>query len=300
MKKLFIHPKALPYSVETDFLQYKKFVPLTRDNLEKNFSITNSLEDCDYIFLGQITENMRMPEEFVNICEKYSRKVIVDIEGDFGSNLFHPCFKKVITCAGGPDKKWQLKNCFVRPHLSRVLIELYEKGYSVTSPDKKQFNFVFQGQINVLNRIKMVESILELEIKNYRLKIQKSWGANKTIQESDYCSNLNDNLLSLCPRGVGGSSIRLYESCFFGCVPIILGTDQMMAEDTYDTSFAFKLEDYENKESIKQFIKKINDTPRENLINMGMRARKYYNEVVSTYLKNPFEQFQNWINTNGL
>lgn len=107
---------------------------------------------------------------------------------------------------------------------------------------------------------------------------------------------MNDNLLSLCPKGVGGSSIRLYESCYFGCVPIILGSDKIMAEDEYDTSFAFKLEDYNNKTEIKKLIDEINNTEPKYLIEKGIKARRYYDDIVKPFLENPWEKFEYWLN----
>lgn len=294
--KFYIHPKSKLCSQESQFTEYKDYIPLTRNNIYKNVSITDSIEDCDYIFLGQICENQEIPEEFITLCNQYKTKIIVDIEGDFGSSLFHPCFKQVTTCAGGPDKRWGLKNCFVRPHLSKVLIELFKLNLPIKPSEEKKLNFFFQGQVNVLNRVFMIESFLESKIPNVIFKLQQSWGAKKTIKDSDYCQTMNDNLLSLCPKGVGGSSIRLYESCYFGCVPIILGSDKIMAEDEYDTSFAFKLEDYNNKTEIKKLIDEINNTEPKYLIEKGIKARRYYDDIVKPFLENPWEKFEYWLN----
>jgi len=296
--KLYIHPQSKFCSQELYFQEYEKYVPLTRKSIPSIFNIVNNIEDCDYIFLGQICEGRSISQEFVDICNKHKRKVIVDIEGDFGSSLFHPCFRQVTTCAGGPDKRWGLESCFVRPHLSKVLIELFESKFPVKNTSEKKLNFFFQGQINVLNRVLMIESFMESRISNVVFNLQPTWGANKSIRDSDYCQTMNDNLLSLCPRGVGGSSIRLYESCYFGCVPIVLGSDKMMAEDEYDTSFAFKLENYNNKFEIIKLIKTINESEKQSLIEIGVKARKYYNEVVAPYLASPTKQFVNWIQNN--
>lgn len=293
--KLYIHPESKLCSQESYFKDYEKYVPLTRAGISSIFTVTSSIQDCDYIFLGQICEGQEIPQEFIDLCNKYKRKVIVDIEGDFGSSLFHSCFKQVTTCAGGPDKNWGLENCFVRPHLSKVLIELYKSGYPLKHSSEKNKNFFFQGQINVLNRVKMIESFIESKIENIIFKVQPIWGANKSIKDSDYCQTMNDNLLSLCPRGVGGSSIRLYESCYFGCVPIILGSDRMMAEDEYDTSFAFKLQDYNNKTEILKLIKIINETDHQCLISKGIKARKYYDDIIKPYLDSPSNEFLKWV-----
>lgn len=40
-----------------------------------------------------------------------------------------------------------------------------------------------------------------------------------------YCDELADTVLSLCPRGFGTSSYRLYESMAWGCVPVIISDD---------------------------------------------------------------------------
>lgn len=295
MKKIFIHPESKLCSVETDFLEYKKYIPLTRENINNYFQVSKNIHDCDFIFLGQITEHQKIPHSFKNLCNKYTKKVLVDIEGDFGSEIFPPYFKKVTVCAGGPDKNWGLQNCFVRPHLSKVLIELFETQHTIKNSCDKNLNFFFQGQINVRNRLLMLEALRDCNLKNIVVNLQHSWGANKSIKDSNYCQTMNDNLLSLCPRGVGGSSIRLYESCFFGCVPIVLGSDTMMGEDYYDTSFAFKLSKYNDKDEIINLLKMIDSSPKEQLINRGIKAREYYDNVVKPYLENPMKSFSEWL-----
>lgn len=40
-----------------------------------------------------------------------------------------------------------------------------------------------------------------------------------------YCDELADTVFSLCPRGFGASSYRLYESLAQGCVPVIISDD---------------------------------------------------------------------------
>ena len=40
-----------------------------------------------------------------------------------------------------------------------------------------------------------------------------------------YLDLLNDSIFSICPRGTGVGSIRLWESMSMGCIPIILSDD---------------------------------------------------------------------------
>ena len=295
MKTIYIHPKATPCSVETHFLHLKKFVPLTLDNILKNFKIVSSPEHSDYIFLGQIIENKIIPDEFIEICKNNPKKVIVDLEGDFGSSLFNSCFKNVITCAGGPDKSWGLTNCFVRPQLSKVLLELHCNNYQTLPVDSKALNFYFQGQVNVPNRIILLKALQQLNLNNIKVSVNNSWGGNLSIQDSEYCNMMNSNLLSLCPKGVGGSSIRFYESCFFGSVPILIGNDEVMSEHTYDTSFIFRIPDYNDISCVKHELDKINKTDAEQLRNRGKRARQYYDDVVKPHLDDPMSTFLRWL-----
>lgn len=51
------------------------------------------------------------------------------------------------------------------------------------------------------------------------------WGLDKTVKEetkSKYIQLLGNSNFSLCPRGTGISSVRLFESLGMGCIPIII------------------------------------------------------------------------------
>jgi hypothetical protein len=52
------------------------------------------------------------------------------------------------------------------------------------------------------------------------------WSGNKGISpDSTYVNNLLNHRIVLCPRGVGNSSYRIYESILAGAVPLILADD---------------------------------------------------------------------------
>lgn len=46
--------------------------------------------------------------------------------------------------------------------------------------------------------------------------------SNLLQHKISYCEILGSSMYSLCPRGYGTSSIRLYESIYAGCVPVII------------------------------------------------------------------------------
>lgn len=292
--RVFIHPEAKLCSQESEFSYAKPYTPLTRDKIQNNFIIVDTADKADFIFIGQVNEHYTLPKSIKDICLANPEKIIVDIEGDFGQSLFDPCLKNTITCAGGPDRSWGLSKCFVRPQLSKVFIELYLNSPKITLPYQKKVAFFFQGQINVHNRVVMLQCLQNI---NYpkSVFVTGGWSGNKNIKDSDYCYNMDHNLISICPKGVGGSSIRFYESCYFGCVIVLLGNDCLLGEDHYDMSFIQRTSDYNNPVEVTKLLEGITKKSKEELYDLGSKSRRYYQEVVKPYLNDPMKSFKDWM-----
>ena len=93
-------------------------------------------------------------------------------------------------------------------------------------------------------------------------------------------------------------SVRFYESCYFGCVPIIIGFDTILGDPWYDTSFAFRIDPTRSPEQIMEELYSISKEPINLLRDRGLRARAYYDEVVFPYLEDPTKYFLNTYKNN--
>lgn len=68
--------------------------------------------------------------------------------------------------------------------------------------------------------------------------------ASKFDYQKIYTDSLIDSKFVLCPRGIGPSSLRLYETMEAGRVPVII-SDDWMAPDQIDWSFAVRIPEWE-------------------------------------------------------
>jgi hypothetical protein len=134
-----------------------------------------------------------------------------------------------------------------------------------------------------------------------RKKMVTGIGINKNIliSDGDFGSNyfvrkILRSYISLCPRGYGGSSFRLFESMQLGVVPFLIGEP--------DTRPFKKFIDWDmislytkDTDKIKEIILSKN---KEELIIMGKKAKEIYNNNLSwqkwcKYVIKELEQIQN-------
>ena len=85
----------------------------------------------------------------------------------------------------------------------------------------------------------------------------------------DYLLNLINNAFTICIRGAGNFSYRLYETLMMGRIPLIINTNQVFPFENiinYDT-FSFRINYGENIEkSIYDIIENISDNTIANSI----------------------------------
>jgi hypothetical protein len=95
-------------------------------------------------------------------------------------------------------------------------------------------------------------------------------------------------------------TIRFYETCFFGRVPVVISEMAFMGDDDTDTSFIFKIPTDISEEEMAKELLKISQTPITELIERGKCARNYFLNVVSKYFEDPTLYFINWMKKKNL
>ena len=123
-------------------------------------------------------------------------------------------------------------------------------------------------------------------------------GSNAQMQ---YKSTMQNNIISLCPRGSGIDSVRLLESCYFTRVPVLISDHDyyILGEETYDTSFCFRIcKENMHPDFLRQELQKIYETPIEELRHRAIEARKYFEVVVREYFDDPTFFFIGWLLKN--
>ncbi len=101
------------------------------------------------------------------------------------------------------------------------------------------------------------------------------WNSHATeleIRGQSYANILAASQFVLCPRGIGSSSIRLFETMQAGRVPVIISDDWVPPSET-DWSFAIKIEE-RRISSIPGFLKVLQEESPER----GLAARKAWED----------------------
>ena len=294
MKNLYIYPTALKHSQDKSE-KYYNTTPLSEQGIKDHFKITEP-EKADYFYMGQIScgTYKEFKSSDFSFFEGNEKRHLVELEGDW-LNDKAPDWLLKCTCMGNANRTFYNKeNFFTRPCLSTLLIHLAKNTekikYELTLPDTKSFGF--KGQVDPYGtRIKVAQVLNAAGIPN-DIEFNPGWFAQVDLKSDNnivqgFAKKLENNIFSLCPRGAGEDTIRFYESCFFGRVPIIIGCPKIMCEDDLQDIFFYRIDpNLSNEEMAKEF-KKIHDTPLPRLHDMCRLARKYFEEVVVEYFKDP-------------
>ena len=231
------------------------------------------------------------------------KKHIFDLEGDW-FHLNAPEWMLQCIKSGSSTKKENYVQPFcIRPCFSYLLLYLgqHNPTYELEFPDDKSFCFCgLPDQRGV--RGNMAQCINKMGVKN-QMQFNQFWGAKRSIDSpevTNYMDLLINNLISLCPRGMGADTVRFYETCFFGRVPVVISDMAIMGEDFYDTSFVFKINPYLSIEDMTTELMKVNDTPYTELVERAKLARQYFQNVLIPYFKDPTQYFFDFLKRHNL
>jgi len=112
---------------------------------------------------------------------------------------------------------------------NHIPIPLYSMHYKNLN-QKKEKDFGFLGALGTNPIRKSLKDLFpnKVHAAKYGWNLEKDEDNHKK-----YIDHLNKNYFSLCPRGTGPGSIRLYESMGCGCIPIIISDDYKKPLDWY-------------------------------------------------------------------
>lgn len=297
--KLYIYPDARKH-VHDDTEIYFNTVPLSEKGIEDHCTIVGP-EEADYFYMGQIPNDQYFkfrPSSF-EYFEGNESKHICDIEGEGGVPIPQWLHNSIITTMGPLKIYSNIEYLFARPTFSHLLLDLIKnKNENFQFPKEKSFGF--RGYLNHMIRAMMVHAVHNSDFKK-DMHINHKWAGPSKIGskvQEEFISTMVDNSLSLCPRGSGIDSVRLLETCYYNRVPVLISDFDyyLVGEDTYDTSFVFRICREDNNPSyIKESLAQIHDTPIEELQVRADKAKKYFDEVIRTYFEDPTAYFLSWL-----
>lgn len=280
---------------------YFNVIPLSKKGIQDWCEVVKE-DEANYFYFGQFSDQTTLGE-----IEKKRKlyehlpleRVIVDIEGDWLNKKMPEWLKKCILTINGASLDFKSLKAFVRPTFSTLLIHLKDK-WDIPKYDVEK-RFIFRGfpdPHGVRSRIKAGFKLTNIP---HIIELTDKWNGPSTIDSEDtqnYIGLMNKGLLALAPRGCGHDSVRYLEACWFGRVPIVIGDNLLVGEDYYDTSFCYKISQFQSISAINAQLFDIFEESDSELLKKARNARKYFDEVVRTYFKDPTLMFLNWLKRN--
>ena len=301
MKKLYVYPHANKH-VHDDTDIYYNTVPMSEKGIQDHFKLS-SADEADYYYMGQIPNDklhQYQPSMFKYLKDHPSTH-IVDVEGEGGMSI-SPWLHNCVVTSMGPLKKYSnIKYLFTRPTFSHLFLDIVKnRNETFELPTEKSFGF--RGYLNHRMRAMMLHSLHNSDFKK-ELHINRTWSGPSKIGgdvQNDYIKTMNDNLISLCPRGSGIDSVRLIETCYYRRVPVLISDHDyfLVGEDnqTPDLDFVYRIVGNDlTPAKITEQLNEIYQEPIEELYRRADLARQYFDNIIRKYFDDPTLFLLNWM-----
>ena len=302
--KVYFYPGSRDPS-EQEKAGYVNCVPFSPQGIERWVEPTDNPDEAQLFYCGQFHDKdaWRLSPGRFEFLQGRESKHIADIEGDWRGMDIPKWLKPCILTAMNAREKNRDWNVMARPGCSKLLVHLAREAPSgFRMPPKRQFWFRGQQDSGGL-RMRMWEvihkSALPLE-----LRMNAYWGASMLINTPaviEYRRSMEDSAFVLCPGGEGwGATLRMYEACYFGRVPILIADCLWAWGDVTDVLFAFRISPHASDDEMGNalaYIFAISDSELEDRCRM---AALYFEHVVRFYFRDPTECFLVWAEKRGI
>ena len=305
--KLYVYPNAAPHDHDLSDCN-PNTIPFSKKGIKDHCILTSS-EEADYFYMGQINNDRgclqaARPNDY-SYFKGNEDKHICDLEGEPGFEAANRypipewLHNSIITTPGPIRKYSNIKYLFTRPNAPVLMMDIIRnRKEEFDFPEKNSFGIC--AYINHKIRALTVYALHKSEF-DKELHIKRKWQAMSKVgskAQQEYIDIMLNNSISLCPRGSGVSSVRLYESCYYNRVPVMISDydNILFAEDTHDLSFCYRICKKDmGPEYLHAELEKIYNTPNEELKQKANSAKKFFETVVRDYFEDPTLYFMKWL-----
>jgi hypothetical protein len=297
---LYLYDNARPH-IHDSIPAYVNCVPLSKQGIAKHFTLTQNPDEADYFYQGQLDDSVAHDAHYFrdkfSFFERYKEKHICDIEGDW-PNLSVPKWLdgSIITINGfAKQDLGRFAKAFVRPTFSSLLVWLGKNGVKPPAP-AEQHGFGFKGLMDPHGlRHKMATAFQLCQEIPFDIAFNTHWNGPTPIDSpvvQFYAERLRKYSLGLCPRGNGKDSVRFFETCAYGRVPVVIGSNILFGEGYANLDF---VEYVDENLPIGKMARKFADiwerNPPDVAFEKGVAAYNYFNNYVVDYFKDPTAYF---------
>jgi hypothetical protein len=299
MLKLFVYPNAREHVQDNMEDWYANTVPFSREGL-RDHCILVSPQEAEYFYMGQVSCGLRMPEmhEFKHFVGNEDRHII-DFEGDWFSSSVPGWLRRSLISVTGVKKEYKGMNIFPRFPLSHLLLDIIRNNRSISTTFPKHKKFAFRGFPDPRGvRIKAAVAASMAGVEG-DIVFNETWQAKAEINSDvvrEYCNSILNSTFYLCPSGTGVDSIRFFEVCYFARVPVVISNAFTMGHEiNKKTPFYFQVDPANSVETMASELKKISETPEEQVKEMSANAKEFFEGEVRNYFEDPTLKFIEWL-----
>lgn len=306
--KLYIYPKAelqLPDQRNNDWM-VDGGAPFSPRGL-RDYVEQVSPQEAEFFYMGRFAYSLfqkgAYKVEYFPHFQECPERHILDLEGDWDSNKLPVAFDNVILTAGVFSKPLRDRKVCVRSFFHPLLISMARDRFETYEFTKDHLKLGFRGCLNNhWLRILLLGYFAKWGIPSSIVHHTFGFGdiSLKSPEIRDYEAFMLQNRLALCPRGVPDCSMRVYEACFYTCVPIVFSDQLFVGGDYYDMSFLYQISANADEKDLKEFLLGVLNTPFEKLRERAYAARAYFDKVMRPYHNNPTEFFLNYLIRHGI
>lgn len=253
------------YVSNNSFESFKKLAP-------EALRFVNSWDEADLVIVFEAVDNGIA--RTLGLKKLMDSKLVVIAEGDrYNYPLLPGLYVSITRDYANPDRAYSHAYW---SYLAETDGNPYCKGFIET---KKRYRCCFTGKSNIPLRSRIFTT-LEGEPGFYLKDTMQTYrhfdGKRDTSQQEPYVQLIRESEFSICPRGKGASSIRLFESMRLGTAPIIIGDAWTAPLGPDWDSFSIRVKEDEVGR-IPQFVEENRHLHKE----MGQLARRAYETYFS-------------------
>lgn len=266
---------------------YNRFTTLLNNDRFKIHSATDSPAEADVILFVDSTKEYLKDIREHKFRKEFGDKTFVMISSDKFITYIPGLYTSI-------EKKWYDRNWIRSFHY----IGVTENPPMVYNPDHSVRNYLFSflGSFYTskirkkIGQIKYDSAVIE-DVKN--LKVKRSEGKKVTSEDFDEYKKRYSNIIAeshfiLCPRGLGTSSYRLFESMMMGRCPVIISDQWVEPEGPDWSEFSIRIKEKDYKK-----IPDILNERKSESGELGKKARQAWVEWFSD--ETSFHRIVEWL-----
>tara|TARA_R110002012_G_scaffold211146_1_gene381929 strand:+ start:8044 stop:9060 length:1017 start_codon:yes stop_codon:yes gene_type:complete len=262
-----------------------------------------SVEDCDYVLLPfkwrttalDPSDGRPSAEPYIKLAKDHGKKLLVLFEDDYDGPL-NLSSDEGIVLRTSFYKSRRKSNEFALPVFR---CDRFKNNYITNKSEKPTVGFCgfFNSEAHGIRKYALhcLEKDNRIDT-NYIIR-DYFWaqGVAKDVAVSDHYSNITDNMFTLCSRGAGNHSMRLYEVLSMGRIPIQVDTDCVYPfENVIDWNRHCVIVPEKDIHNISTYVIDFyNSKSDTELLKMQIRNRKLWEKYLSPlgFVKNVKEAF---------